>query len=237
MRAARGADVGVQRVRDERVHELQRPADRAGVDQQATSCRGIERLDHDRFGEADHVEEHVFVEVDAEHRRGGEHLCRVFTERVDAAPDDVAQAGRHGAGSRSKPVSVQCRISCGRIQRVAGGLCTQRVDELLGFGRVGGAAVRRHQVVQLVRVETNQAQAGGSRPARGRRGRAARRRTHARPDPDCSGPGARARRRAHAPGGAAAGVPSARPTGGRRASPPTAVPRRSGAAHQMPPRT
>ena len=46
-------------------------------------------------GEFDHVDQHVFIEFDAEHRRGREHFGRVSADRVDATPHDIAQARRH----------------------------------------------------------------------------------------------------------------------------------------------
>jgi len=110
------------------VHEAQRPPHGAGVDQEATTRRSIERADHDRLGQPHHVEQHVFVEVHSEHRCSREHLGRVLTDGVDPAPDDIAQARRHGvaveAGFGPVPDELRCE------QRVAGGLYSQHLDDL-----------------------------------------------------------------------------------------------------------
>ena len=122
--AKRSAQVGVQRVGDERVHEPRRSPHRPGVDQETGARRGIERFDHDRLRKPDHVDEHVFGELDAEHRRRGQDARRIGTERVDPAPHDVAQARRYifltrgrqvdavTPASSKRPDSTQCRMSC-----------------------------------------------------------------------------------------------------------------------------
>ena len=169
--AERSPQVGIQRVGDERVHEPRRSSDRPGVDQETGTRRGIERFDDDRLRKPDHVDEHVFGELDTEHRRRGQDARRIDTERVDPAPHDVAQArrdiflavGRQVGGGHARIVQaarldpMPDELRC--VERVAGSLRPQRVGNCARLDIAGPAVLEDgDQIGQLVVVESGELQ-------------------------------------------------------------------------------
>ena len=144
---------------------------RPGVDEETGARCAIERFDHDRLRKLDHVDEHVFGELDTEHRRRGQDARRVGTERADPAPHDVTQARRDILLARDRhvrrgdarivqaarldPVPDELR----RVERVPGGLDPQRGGNPARFGTAGNRRDDGDQVGQLVVVESGELQA------------------------------------------------------------------------------
>ena len=160
--------------------------DRAGVDHQAGALGRVERVDHDRRRAGrPSSSERVFVELDAEHRRGREHLGAGCADRVDAA------STRRRAGS---PAPSRGRS---RIRSSAGSAATRTADcprsaraaprrRAGASGPFADGTVRRDQLVELVRGRARRALSASARRVRvGQRAGAALR-TRARPGRGCS---------------------------------------------------
>ena len=166
--AKRSAEVGVQRIGDERVHEPRRSPHRPAVDQESGARRGIERFDHDGLRKPDHVDEYVFGELDAEHRRRSQDARRIGAERADPAPHDVAQARRYIILTRGRQVRCgDARIvqaarldpvpdELRRVERIPGGLHTQRGGNAARLDIAGNGRRDGDQIGQLVVVESGE---------------------------------------------------------------------------------
>ena len=163
--APRRSELGVQRIRDQRVHESHRSTHLSGVYEQPGTDRRVERVGYHRPRELRDVGEQILPKLDAEHRRRRQHVGGVVTQCLHANPHDVAESLRNvrwsgGSdrvafdASRLDPVPNQLR----GIQRVPGRLVAQPFGK--GVPPVTGRQRRRnrHEVGELDCVEAGELQ-------------------------------------------------------------------------------
>jgi hypothetical protein len=130
------ADLRVQRIGHEAVHEPHRPSHRSQIDQDPRRHGGIEGADHRRLRHVERLEQDVLRELRPEHRCCGQHREDVGAEGLHPAPDDLAEAGRHAVGRHRRRRSVEasgCTNCPAQVHPVA--------DQLRGVQGVPGRVV------------------------------------------------------------------------------------------------
>ena len=165
----RSAEVGVQRIRaDQRVHEPCRSPHRPGVDQEAGRVAASSVSATTTGPPVNHVDEHVFGELDAEHRRRGQG-------REESAPSELTRlhttsrrlggtASPLGSGwfRRVPPVSsrptrpMPDQLRC--VERVTGGLHPRRGGNAARLDIVGHRRGDGYRSASARVVETGQLQ-------------------------------------------------------------------------------
>ena len=234
--ALAAAQLGLEGASDEGMGEAHGTGDRGLVGQHAGGHGAIEHPGDLRLAQPDHGGDDLLVELDTQHRRGGERGLGLRAQHHHPVPNQVSQRGRDldRDGRQGDEVIVDGELAPGGPmaeqvvgeQRVSRRLCLEPIDHLADIA----------PAVVVTRVRTRSCRAGRSSPtssmrAASSRARSAgtgrgggRRRLH--PCHETRPPPTRVRRPGHAPGAGAGAARPGRPSGGRRAPAGSAPARR-----------